>query len=36
MLIAPSEEKMWEKSFLGNGNSPMTDEQINTKYEQGQ
>ncbi|MDJ0901976.1 MAG: DUF262 domain-containing protein [Xenococcus sp. MO_188.B8] len=36
MLIAPSEEKMWEKSFLRNGNSPMTDEQINTKYEQGQ
>ena len=36
MLIAPSEEKMWEKSFSRNVNSHMTDEQINTKYEQGQ
>ncbi|VEP15666.1 conserved hypothetical protein [Hyella patelloides LEGE 07179] len=36
MLVAPAEERMWEKSSLNNGKSHMTDEQINIKYEQGQ
>ncbi len=36
MLIAPAEAKMWDKSSSTNGDSHMTDEQINTKYEQGQ
>ena len=36
MLVAPAEEKMWEKQPLKNGNSNITDEQINIKYEQGQ
>ena len=36
MLIAPAEAKMWNKLSSKNGNLPMTDEQINTKYEQGQ
>ena len=36
MLIAPAEEKIWEKLSPKNDNFSMTDEQINTKYEQGQ
>ena len=36
MLVAPAEEKMWEKQPSKNGNSNITDEQINIKYEQGQ
>ena len=36
MLIAPAEEKMWDKSSSINGKSHLTDDQINTKYEQGQ
>lgn len=36
MLLAPSEEKMWEKSASKNRISQMTDEQINAKYESGE
>ena len=36
MLIAPAEEKMWDKSSSINGKSHLSDDQINTKYEQGQ
>lgn len=36
MIIAPAEEKMWERSSSKNGKHQMTDEEINNKYEQGQ
>ncbi|HCF26968.1 MAG TPA: hypothetical protein DEV81_07105 [Cyanobacteria bacterium UBA11049] len=36
MQLAPTEEKMWEKSPLKNRLSKMTDAQINTKYETGE
>ena len=36
MLVAPAEEKMWEKQPSKNGNPNITNEQINIKYEQGQ
>ncbi len=36
MQLAPSEEKMWEKSDSKNRISQMTDAQINAKYESGE
>jgi len=36
MVLAPSEEKMWEKSRSKDPANPMTDEQINDKYERGE
>ncbi len=36
MLVAPAEKAMWEKLSSKNGNSNLTDKQINAKYEKGQ
>jgi uncharacterized protein with ParB-like and HNH nuclease domain len=36
MQLAPTEEKMWEKSPSKNRISNMTDDQINAKYESGE
>ncbi|MDM9385133.1 DUF262 domain-containing protein [Chlorogloeopsis sp. ULAP01] len=36
MILAPSEEKMWEKSPTKKNSDTKTDEEINAKYEKGE